>query len=805
MQNFRYTLRTILRNPGVMVVVVLTLALGIGLNVAIFTLVNTVLLHPLPYKDSDRLVQIWGQMLSRNIPFHNVPYPDVVDWKNQNHSFESVSACSQAALNLTNHGEPRRLACLRVNAGFFSMVGVPLLHGREFLPEEDVPGGRRVAVMDHALWQQAFGADPKVVGQSVTLDGASYEVVGILPAGFRIRGNMDMYLPLAAHSVRVPHTPVATVGVYARLKPGATLRSAQADMDTISSRLDKQYPGGIPRTVRVWGLREFMVQNVRLSLWILMGAVAFVLLIACANVANIMLARAGVRRQEMALRAALGAERGRIARQILNENIILSLAGGLLGIILARWAVTAVVKTHATGYPLLRNASIDLTVIAFTIVLSIVTGLLFGTVPAMAMARQATRSVLQDWLKDASHSVSTGRSGSRTRSVLVVCEVALALMLLITAALLIRSFLRLQQVDPGFQPEGVLTASITLPPKRYPAELNRLVFLDELLQKLQNAPQIDSVGLVDTVPLSGYNSGMGFFPEGRPAPPAGEEPIVWTRRMSEGYFRAMSVPLLSGRQFTTDDAQKAPGVAIINRTLARRFWPNEDPVGKRFGLGSPPGPNASPLTVVGVAGDLRHTSMAQPPDAEVFLCYRQLVPATVTLVMHTKANPATLAGTLRQTLAGIDKELPISLVQMMEQRVSDSISSRRLTMLLLTILAGVALLLAAVGVYGVIAYSVSQRTHEIGIRRALGEPNLHVLRTVAGQPLVLALGGEIVGILGTVALRKLIETQLFASASMDPLILTIVPLTLAAVALIAALIAASRATQVDPLIALRRE
>jgi putative ABC transport system permease protein len=808
-QHIRYAFRVIRHSPGVTAVVVLALALGIGANTAIFSVVNAVLLRPLPYKDSDRLVQIWGQMLSRNIPFHFVPFPDVAEWRSQGQSFESMSAYRPVALNLTEHGEPKRLNCLQVNESFFPMVGVPLLHGRSFSAEEDKPGAPRVAVMGHALWQQDFGSDPNVIHRSLTLDGISYAVIGILPEGFQFgpagAAGIDLYVPLAASPARVAQNMSVSVGAYARLRRGITLQMVQTEMSTITARLNQQYPVGIPRDVRVWGVREFLVRDVKLSLWILTGAVGLVLLIACANVANILLARADVRRREMAVRAALGADRKRIIRQILSESVILGLAGGLLGILLAYWGVGALVKTSAASYPLLRSASLDAASVGFTIVLSVLTGVLFGIIPALAVSREGSSwGLLSGTLKEGSSTVSAGRSSKRVRSVLVVFEVALSLMLLITAGLLVKSFLRLQEVKPGFDPKGVLTANIALPLEKYPNGPQRLAVYQQFLQNLEHAPGVEAAGLVDFLPLSGSNAGTSIVPEGRPIPRPGEATIVWMRFMSEGYFRAMSIPLLAGRQFTEGDRPPAPPVAILNRTMARRYWAEEDPVGKRFTIG-PPGPNTPVFTIVGLAGDVRHTNLSQEPEAEMFLYYRQSSPLRTTVTVKTLAEPLSLSNTLRQALASVDKNLALARIQTMETVVSDSVSSRRLTMLLLAIFAGVAFVLAAVGIYGIISYSVAQRRHEIGIRMALGAPPQRMLWMVTRQAMMLAIVGEGAGLAGTFALRRIIDSQLYGFTAVDPAMFTIVPLVLAVVAFAAALIPARRAMQVDPLIALRRE
>jgi putative ABC transport system permease protein len=803
--NFHYVFRMIRHSPGVTTVVILTLALGIGVNIAVFSALNAVLLRPLPYKDSGRLVQIWGRMLSRNVPYHFVPYPDFAEWEEQSRSFESMSAYRPTSLNLTNRGEPRRLSCLQVNASFFPMVGTPLLHGRGLLPEDDKPGAPRVAVMNHPLWQQVFGSDPKVIGQSLTLDGNSYTVVGVPPEGFQFGGtDLDLYIPLSASSARNPQGLSVNVGAYARLKPGVLLKAAQNEIDMICGRLNQQYPVNIPRSARVWGVREFMVRNVRLSLWIVMGAAVAVLLIACVNIANILLARSAGRKKEMAIRTALGADSKRIVRQILNESVILGLTGGALGILLALWGIHALVKTAADNYPLLKSAAVDAWVLGFALLLSVLTGVIIGVVPGLTLAGERASWVLLRSLKEGSHGASAGRTSSRIRAILVVLEVALSLTLLIVAGLLMRSFFRLQQVDPGFNARGMLTANLSLPQERYPSGQKRLALLLELLQNLGRAPEIESAGLVDFLPLSGNNSGAGFFPEGRSLPRPGEAPIVWLRVMSEGYFRAMSIPLLSGRQIADRDNQQVPPVAIINRTLARRFWPEQDPLGKRFTL-SVPGAGVPFFTVVGVAGDVHHTNLIQAPDAEAFLSYRQLIPSRVTVVVRAKSESSHLAGALKQALASADKDLSMARVLPMERFLADSVSSQHVTMLLVGIFAALALMLAAVGIYGVISYSVAQRQHEIGIRMALGAQKERVLQMVIGQAMSLVFIGEVVGLAASLAVQRLIASQLYGSTAMDPAIFTAVPLILVVVAFLAALIPAWRAMQVDPLIALRCE
>jgi putative ABC transport system permease protein len=561
----------------------------------------------------------------------------------------------------------------------------------------------------------------------------------------------------------------------------------------------------LPRDARVWGVREFMVRNVRLSLWLLMGAAVLVLLIACANIGNILLARSDVRRKEMAIRAALGADRARLVRQILGESVAVSLAGGVLGVFLAWWGVGTLITAASTSYPLLRDASIDLRVLAFGLAISVLSGIVFGCIPALQMSGRGGLSGLWESLKEGITGTSARPQRRRTRSALIVFEVALSLMLLLACGLLLRSFVRLQQVHPGFEARGVLTASITLPQLKYPTGPARVALYQGFLENLRRAPEVEAAGLVDHLPLSNSNAGTSIYPEGGAPERPEDVGIVWMRNMSEDYFRAMSIPLLAGRQFAESDRPPAPPVAIVNRTFARRHWPGEDPLGKRFTIG-PPRQGVPVFTVVGVAGDVRHTNLAQEPDAEFFLYYRQAAPSRFTGVFRTRSkDPMQLTNVVRQALAAADKDLSISRFTAMDKILSDSTAARRLTMMLLAVFAVLALLLAAVGIYGVISYTVSLRRREIGIRMAMGAPAGRVFRMVAGEAMLLAIIGEAAGLAGILAMRRVLDSQLFGTSPTDPVVFVAVPLLLGAIAFVAAFIPARRAMHVNPLIALRHE
>lgn len=805
--DIRFALRQMRLNPMVTLVVVLTIALGIGVNSATFDIAYTVLLRPFPYKDPDRLVQIWGQMLNRNIPFHFVPYPDFHEWRIQNRSFEAISAYRPGSVNLTQQGEPQRLSNMMVNAGFFSMLGVPLFQGRDFLLEDDRPGGQPVAILSYELWQRILGSDANSIGRSLMLDGRGYTVVGILPAGFRFLNNpVELFIPLAAPVSRDPQGMGTSVGAYARLKPGVSLRQAQQDMDAVNKRLDDQFRVSQPRSARVWGVREFLVRDVRLSLWLLMGAVSLVLLIACANVASILLARSVVRRKELAIRSAIGAGGRRILQQLLLEALIHSFAGGALGVWIAYGGLSLLLRAGNFPLPLLDRPSLSGTLLGFTLMISLFAGVLLAIFPILATRGYLNGESMRESLQEGAHGASSGRASHRVQSVLLVGQVGLSLMLLLGAVLLIRSFIRLHQVDPGFKSEGVLTAQISLPQERYPTQQKRQAFLDELLQKMLLLPGVKSAGLIDLLPLSGSNRGISVFPEGQPAAAPGSNPITWVRNISEGYYQTLSIPLLSGRQFTRLDRSDRPRVAVINQTMAQRFWSGQDPLGKRFS-GSPPAAGAATdwITVIGVCGGVRHTQLHEPPDAEVYFYYLQGTPASYSLVLRTQSDEAGLAPMLRQALASQDKELPLSRVAGMEQILRNATAPRRLTMLLLSLFAVLALILTAVGVYGVISYAVTRRTREMGIRMVFGAQPGKLLRLVMTQALLLALAGEIVGLLGALATQRLIASQVYSVSFWDPIAFgTVVPV-LAAVIFLAGYLPARRVTGIDPLVALRHE
>jgi putative ABC transport system permease protein len=798
LQDLRYGLRMLARNPGFTAVAVVTLALGIGANTAIFSVVEAVLLRPLPFNKPDRLVTIRVDLPERNIQNALAPYPDVADWRRQSRSFESMAAYSPRSANLTTREEAERASLWKVNASFFPMLGVEMALGRVFLPEEDQAGAGRVVILGHSLWQRRFGADTGLLGKPMIIDGAAYTVVGVLPPGFQVEAApVDLYTPVAlsdAHS----RGDEWMYGAYARLKAGVSIGQAQADLDTISRRLEQQYGREIKGfRAHVWGLREFLVRDVRLSLIVLLAAVALVLLIACANVANLLLARAGARQKEMAIRAALGAGRGRIVRQLLTESVLLALLGGVLGLLLAYWSVAAFSAVGTEQFPMLKQCRMNLPVLGFTMLISLLTGLVFGIAPALTVSR----TNVQETLNEGGRSSPESRGRNRLRSLLVVSEVALALLLMIGASLMMRSLLKLQDVNPGFNPAGVLTAAMNLPGSKYSKPEQQIAFYRQLEERLEAMPGVTAAGMVSVLPLSGNNTGEGLLIEGRPASGLSDVPILYNRVVNTRYFQAMRIHLRKGRLFAEQDTPGAPRVLIVNETMARRYWPNQDPLGKRVGTGRP----EDWMSVVGVVGDVRHVSLTQEPDAEIFLPFAQNPQPDMTLTVRTSSEPLQLAPALRQAVMELDRDQPVSRMASMEQTLSDSVAPKRFSTLLLGIFAAVALMLAGVGIYGVISYSVTRRTHEIGVRMALGAGSAEVLRMVVGQGVLLALVGVAVGLASAFALTRVIASLLYGVKATDPVVFLGVSLLLTAAATLACYIPARRATKVDPMVALRYE
>ncbi len=795
--DIRYAFRLLFRNPVVTVVAVLALALGIGANTAIFSVVRAVLLRPLPFCQPDRMVTIRIDHPQRNIRSALGPYGDIAEWRKQARSFQFMSGCSMGSANLTTRQEPERVRLWRVNASYFPMLGVKMATGRDFRNEEDQPGAARVAIMSYSLWQRRFGSDAEMPGKSVVLDGATYTVVGILPRSFRLEDrDPDLYTPIALSDARPRHEEFS-YAAYARLKPGVSIDQAQAELDTIAPRVEQE--SGRPLRgfrAHVWGFRDFMVRDVRRSLVVLLAAVALVLLIACANVANLLLARAGARGKEIGIRAAMGAARWRIMRQLLTESILLALLGAVLGVLLAYWSVAAITAIGTGAYPMLKESRLDLPVLGFTIAVSLLTGLLFGIAPAFA----ASRTDLQDTLKEGGRgSFTSGRN--RLRSLLVVSEVALALLLMVGASLMIRSLIRLQEVDPGFKPEGVLTAAVNLPPAKYSSPPQQLAFYQRLEDRLKAMPGVVAAGFTSHLPLSGTNSGMPLVIQGRPVLSISDAPILWFRMVDSGYFQAMRIPLRRGRFFDERDVAGGQRVVIVNETAARRFWPDQDALGKRVGNGAPDGW----MTVVGVVADVRHMSLSGDPDPEIYFAVTQSPRTAMSMVVRTASDPLRFAPSLRRAVLEVDSDQPVSRVASMEQNLLDSIAAKRLSTMLLGIFAAVALLLAAIGIYGVTSFSVTCRKHEIGVRMALGARSSDVLRMVVAQGTTLAAIGVAAGLAASLALTTVIENMLFQVKATDPLVYAGVALVLTGVAALASYIPARRAARVDPTVALRYE
>jgi putative ABC transport system permease protein len=802
-----------LKRPGFTAAAIISLALGIGATTTIFSVVNAVLLRSLPYDDAERLVVLWetnAQQIAAvmKIQDHSLVAPgNFTDWAQQSSAFEGMAAARSVSYNWTGGERPERVPGASVTPNLFSVLGVRPVLGRAFLPEEAEAGRGRVVVLSEGLWQRRFGADPNIIGKALTLNNESFSVVGVMSKECQYPEKAELWV-LARGGMPEPPgaaTPNAAISrtnhyltVVARLKPGAALAQAQAELNTISGRLQQQYPDTNKEAgARAVSIHEELVGDVRPALLILLGVVGFVLLIACANVANLMLARSIARQRELSLRTALGASRMRIVRQLLTESLLLGLVGGLLGLFLAYWGVHLLVAFSPADIPRVNEVSVDGQALLWTILLSLLSGLLAGLAPAL----QTSRPNLGEVIKEGGKGAGVGVRHQRMRGLLVVAEVALTLLLLTGAGLLLKSFMRLQQVDPGFDARNVLTMRVALPGYRYSGEEQFARFGSELLERLKGVPGVSAAAMTTALPLSQVESAMSFRVEGKAGPPTGSEPIANWRSVSPDYFRALGIPLLRGRAFAEPDGKDAPGVVIINESMARGAFPGEEALGQRLVVGA----ETKPREVVGIVRDVRHTALKEEPKPEMYVPYLQAPRAAFTLVARTTVKPESLTSSVTGAVQSVDKDQPVYNVKTMEEFRSESVAQSRFNTYALSIFAAIALVMAAVGIYGVMAYSVTQRTNELGIRIALGAQPGDVLRLVIKQGMILSLLGIVIGLVASLALTRVMASLLYGVGATDLLTFVTVSSALALIALAASYLPARRATRVDPMVALRYE
>jgi putative ABC transport system permease protein len=801
LQDFRYALRMLAKQPAFTAIAVLTLAVGIGANTAIFSLVNSVLLRSLPYPDANRIVYFEGKNPSQGITDSNISILDFQDWTTQSDAFSHTAFFWTGGAALAEEGrEPERVPRAGVAIRFFDLFGVQPMLGRNFLAEEDRPDSPTAAIVSEGLWKRRFGSDRSIVGKTITINTRPVTVVGVMPADFEFPENTQIWTPAAVNRAEEPRDN-RSYSALGRLKPGVELGQAQLQISAINAQLAQAFPD----TNKGWDahlalLHERLVRSVRLSLLLLLGAVGFVLLIACANVANLLLARAAARQKEVAIRTALGASRGRIMRQMLTESILLSTIGGALGLMLSFWLSKLLISISPPDSPRFSEAHLDYRVLAFTLAISVFTGLIFGLAPAL----HASKLDVSGSLKEGGRS-GEGYRCTNARSLLLIGEVAMSLILLVGAGLLIKSFVRLQEVKPGFNPERVLIASLSLPGAKYKEDQHRIDFYRALIERLKTFPGVKAVGAGVNFPLqaSGYAIGRSFIPEGRP-PTADEAVDASWSTITPTYFEALQVPLLAGRTFNERDNASAPKVVIVNRKVAIKHFGSETAaIGKRLTIWRD---ENFPREIVGVVGETKPGALEEESAAQIYTPHSQDGSwGFMTLAIRTTADPAAMTSTLRREVLGLDKDLPIFNVKTMEDVVAQSIGSRRLSTMLLSVFAGVALLLAAVGIYGVMAYTVTQRTQDIGIRMALGAQAGDVLRMVVGQGMTLALIGIGVGLAGALGLTRVMANLLFGVNATDPITFVVIPLLLAFVAFLACWLPARRAAQVNPIEALRAE
>lgn len=807
LQDLRYAFRMLRRDPGFAVITVLVLAIGIGANTALFTVVNAVLLRQLPFREPDNLIRIWSSRpdMAKG-PFS---LPDFLDYREQNRSFERLSAFGNWNVNLTGQGDAERLAGLRVSADFFSLLGVDAAFGRTLLAEDDRPGAPRVVVMTYGLWQRRFGADRNVVGRNILLNGESFTVVGVLPPQFffPVR-EVELACPLSPMTDpwRLNRESTSFLRLVGRLKPGVTEAQAQQDMSDVARRLMAQYPKSNARkgVVVVAPFADELVGGFRLALWTLQAAVGVVLLIACANLANLMLARGVSRGRESAIRAALGAGRARLLRQSLTENLLLSLLGGGLGLVFAHWAVPGLLALSPANLPRAQEATLDGSVLAFTLGLSVLSALLFGLFPALATARLNLNKQLNE-----GRSASEGVRSHRLGNALVVTEVALSLMLLTATGLLLRSFARLQAIEPGFESSNVLTLRMSLPRARYANPDATTRFYEQVLPKMEALPGVVSASASSVIPLNGQLATVDFTVAGRPPIEEKDVPAAQYRMVGPGFFHTMGIPFRQGSAFTDRDTATSTPVAIVNETLARKFFPNGNPIGERLEIDDVAGGTRA-VEIIGVVGDVRHYGLDAAATYDIYIPWRQVQKSAVVWlannqywILRTAGDPMALAETARRQIQAVDPDVAASAIRSLDDYVSASVAPRRFNLQLLAIFAGAALLLASGGIYGVISYSVSRRTHEIGLRMTLGARPADILRLVVAQAMAPAAMGVVLGVAGSLAVSRLLTGLLFQVSATDPATYAAVACVLSGVAVLAAYLPARRATRIDPLAALR--
>ncbi len=805
-QDVRYGIRTLLKNPGFTAIAIITLALGIGANTVIFSVVDSVLLRPLPFKDSDRLVLLWETDPQQNNPDGKnaqvAGIANFTDWNSQNQVFDDMAAYFNWTYNLTGIDEPERLEAAVVTGSFFDVLGVQSSMGRTIIPDDDQSGKDNVVVLSHGFWQRRFGSDAAIIGKSITLNRNSFTVIGVMPPDFNFPDRkIELWVPAGFSAAQKQDRAGKFLKVIGRLKPGMKVEQARAALVAIAGQLEQQYPDtNAGWSVALAPFQENEVSSTRPALLLLLGAVGFVLAVACANVSNLLLAKGAARRKEMAIRAALGASRRRLIGQMFTESALLALLGAGAGILLAVWGMDILISLNPGDIPRLAEARIDGRVFAFTLALSILTAFIFGIVPALF----ASKPDLQEAIKETGQTV-TSSSGLKFHNLLIVSEIAVTLVLLVGAGLMIRSFLQLHEVNPGFNTENMLTMRIWLPASRYPSNEQQTAFFQQVIDRIETVPAVRAVGAIQDIPLKANRMGFSFRVEGRTATPAVEEPNAAYRAITPEYFRTMSIPLLGGREFTRQDDRNAPPVVIINRSMAQQFFSGEDPIGKRIRFGEQDAPWYS---IVGIVGDVKHMGLDaqegaafyQPYDQKQFSFLRWM-----TLVMRTDSEPTGVIAAVRSQVQAVDKDQPVYDIATLEQLLSTSVAKPRFYTALLGSFALLALVLASVGIYGVMSFSVNRRRRELGIRLALGADRRDIFKLVVARGLLLTLTGVGIGMVASFALTRVMSSLLFGVTATDPLTFIAIPLILTGVALAACFIPARRATNVDPMVALRHE